>query len=33
MQDKELQVLFGHVKKVFVEKGAKTVWVHASSGM
>ena len=33
MQDKELQVLFGHMKKVFVEKEAKTVWVQASSGM
>ena len=34
-QSKELQVMFGHVKKVFVNKGGKSgnVWLQASSGM
>ena len=34
-QSKELQVLFGHVKRVYLDKGGKTkdIWIQASSGM
>ena len=32
-QSKELQVMFGHVKKVFVDKRTKDTWLQTSSGM
>ena len=34
-QNKELQVLFGHVKKIYLDKSGRSrdIWIQASSGM
>lgn len=33
LQEKELQVLFGHIKSVFLDSSSGDIWVQASSGM